>query len=300
MSKKDTNKRAEQIADAIGELPEQMICDALKFEEIKGKQKRKRRHYIEVLSGLAAAAILCIVVLHGSDRLFLQKQTADVDKTEEKVALKGADQKKDVSEEKLDIWCMASGMGGDAAGYEYSDSQDRSSENAGVKKESGRSSQKESREETKDQGSASASGDNTADNDSVSAGEQLQMGERYLLPTNITGSGKNRSVQFTLQFGETDDSVRYQLKVSVVSMDLIAESETAGNRVTLQGNTGQGITCVSGTQIGCSIRVTDMEQGAAIPSISVTRKNKDTGEKVRGEIKVEQKSGKYYLYLTEK
>ena len=41
MSKNDIDKMAEQIADAIGELPEQMICDALDFEKIKGKQRRK-------------------------------------------------------------------------------------------------------------------------------------------------------------------------------------------------------------------------------------------------------------------
>ena len=46
MKKQDRDKRAEQIADAIGELPEQMICDALDFEGIKRKQKRKRKKYI--------------------------------------------------------------------------------------------------------------------------------------------------------------------------------------------------------------------------------------------------------------
>lgn len=281
MSKNDIDKMAEQIADAIGELPEQMICDALDFEKIKGKQRKKRRHRMELLSGLAAAAILCIVVLYGSDRSLLQKQTADIDQTEEKAALKGDDQIKDVSEEELDIWCMASGMGEDAAGYEYSDSLDESSDRSDVKKESDKSSQKESREEDK-------------------KGEQLQTGEKYLLHTSVTGSGKDRSIQFTLQFGEICDSIRYQLKASEVSMDLIAETEEAGNRVTLQGNTGQEITCTSGTQIGCSIWVTDMTRGAVTPSISVTRVNKDTGEKIKGEIKLKQKSGKYYLYLTEK
>lgn len=287
MKKQDINKRAEQIADAIGELPEQMISDALHFEEIKGKQKRKRRHRIEVLSGLAAAAIVCIVVLYGSDRSFLQKQTADVDRTAEKAALKESDQKKDVLEEKLDIWCMASGMGEDAAAYEYSDSQDQSSGNADVKKGSGESGQKESQEKQKN-------------GDTEQNGELLQAGKRQLLHTNITGGGEDERVQFTLQAGRMDDSMGYTLKASGVSMELIAENYKAQNKIILQGNKKSKITCASGTQIGCSLSVVDMTDGTGSPSITVVKENKDTGEKVRGEIRVEQEKGKYYLYLTEK
>lgn len=267
MKKQDTNKRAEQIADAIGELPEQMICDALDFEKIKGKQKRKRRHRIEVFSGLAAAAVICIVVLYGSDRSFLQRQTADTDKTQEKTALKGADLSQTASEEKLDIWCMASGLGEDVTQYAYSDS---------------------------------VSGNNSADNDYVSDGEQLLTGERQLLHTNITGEGKDKKIQFTLQFGETDDQTGYALKASGVSMELIAENYKEKNKIVLQGNRKSKVTCASGTQIGCSLRVTDIVDKTVSPSISVTKENKDTGEKIKGKIKVEQKNGKYYLYLMEK
>lgn len=285
MKKQDEDKRAEQIADAIGELPEQMICEALDFGEKVGRQKRKRRHRIEIFSALAAAAVICIVVLHGGDYAFIQKQTENIDKTEKKIALRESDQKKDISEENLDIWCMESGLGVDMEGVEYFDDQDSSLGNKDVKKESGRNVPKDSQDAVRD---------------TEKKGEQLKKGEKYRLDTNITGSGKDRSVQFTLQFGETDDSVRYQLKASVVSMDLIAEEDTAENRVTLQGNTAREITCVSGTQIGCSIRVADIAKGKVTPSISVTKENKDTGEKIKAEIKVKQKSGKYYLYLTEK
>lgn len=285
MKKQDGDKRAEQIADAIGELPEQMICEALDFGEKVGRQKRKRRNRIEIFSALAAAAVICIVVLHGGDYAFIQKQTENIDKTEKKIALRESDQKKDISEENLDIWCMESGLGVDMEGVEYFDDQDSSLGNKDVKKESGRNVPKDSQDAVRD---------------TEKKGEQLKKGEKYRLDTNITGSGKDRSVQFTLQFGETDDSVRYQLKASVVSMDLIAEEDTAENRVTLQGNTAREITCVSGTQIGCSIRVADIAKGKVTPSISVTKENKDTGEKIKAEIKVKQKSGKYYLYLTEK
>lgn len=317
MKKQDTNKRVEQIADAIGELPEQMICDALDFEGIKRKQKRKRRHRIEVFSGLAAAAVICIVVLHGSDHAFLQRRTADIDKTEEKAALKGIDQTKDASQAELDIWCMPSEMGGDAPGYEYSDNKDKSSENADVKKESDTYSQKESRRKTKDEGAASVSGNNTADNDSDAAGsaksdsnsatgetehngEPLLAGERQLLHTNITGEGEDKRVHFTLQFGETDDRISYTLKAFGVSMELIAENYKVKNKIILQGNRKSKVTCASGTQIGCSLRVTDIVDKTVSPSISVTKENNKTGEKIKGEIKVEQKNGIYYLYLTEK
>lgn len=267
MKKQDTNKRAEQIADAIGELPEQMICDALDFEGIKRKQKRKRKHRIEVFSGLAAAAVISIVVLYGSDRSFLQRQTADIDKTQEKAALKGSDQLRTASEEELDIWCMASGLGEDVTQYAYSDS---------------------------------VLGNNSADNDYVSDGEQLLAGERQLLYTNITGEGKDKKVQFTLQFGETDDQISYVLKASGVSMELIAENYKAHNKIILQGNRKSKVICASGTQIGCSLQVTDIVDKTVSPSISVTKENKDTGEKIKGKIKVEQKKGKYYLYLMEK
>lgn len=324
MKKQDTNKRAEQIADAIGELPEQMICDALDFEGIKKKQKRKRKHRIEVFSGLAAAAVISIVVLYGSDRSFLQRQTADIDKTQEKTALKGSDQLRTASEEELDIWCMASEMGEDVTQYAYSDNQSPSSENADEKKESGTDSQKESRRKTKDEGKASVSGNNTADNDSDFAGDEvddaksaksdsnsatgetrqngepLLAGERQLLYTNITGEGKDKKVQFTLQFGETDDQISYELKASGVSMELIAENYKAHNKISLQGNRKSKVICASGTQIGCSLRVTDIVDKTVSPSISVTKENKDTGEKIKGKIKVEQKNGKYYLYLMEK
>lgn len=314
MKKQDTNKRAEQIADAIGELPEQMICDALDFEEIKGKQKRKRRHRIEVLSGLAAAAILCIVVLHGSDRSFLQKQTADVDKTEEKVALKGTDQTKDASQVELDIWCMAFGTGEDATKYVDSDPQDQNTESSDVQKESG---QKESLGDSKNEGTVqgkekdSSGGEagtvGAAKSDSLDTigvseqeGEQLQAGERQLLPTNITGKGENERVQFTLQFGATGDTARYQLKASGLSMELIARNHTAQKKITVQGNTKSKITCASGTQIGCSIVVSDMKHGTATPSITVIKENKDTGKQIKGKIKIEQKNGKYYQYLTDR
>ena len=45
MKKQDRDKRAEQIADAIGELPEQMICDALEFEKIRRKQSMREITY---------------------------------------------------------------------------------------------------------------------------------------------------------------------------------------------------------------------------------------------------------------
>lgn len=319
MKNQDTNKRAEQIADAIGELPEQMICDALDFNEIKRKQRRKRRRRIELFSGLAAA-ILCIVVLHGSDRSLLQKQTADVDKTEEKAALKESAQKKDkkdVSRGDLDIWCMAPGMGEDETEYAYSGDQDQSTESSGVKKESGQSDQKESRgeqkngvtakEPEKDSAGGKADDAESAKSDSQDAigdteknAEPLQAGVRQLLHTNITGEGENKRVQFTLRLGETGGSVSYHLKVSGLSVEMIARDQTAQNKIIVQGNTKSKITCESGTQIGCCFSASDMADGTVLPSITVTKENKDTGKKVNGEIKVEQKNGKYYLCLTEK
>lgn len=131
MKKQDRDKRAEQIADAIGELPEQMICDALEFEKIR--RKRKRRHRIEAFGGLVAAAVICIIVLYGSDHTLIPGRTADIDKTEEKTALKASDQMQSASQEELDIWCMASGPEDEVT--VYSDCQDESSdENADVKK----------------------------------------------------------------------------------------------------------------------------------------------------------------------
>lgn len=291
MKKQDTNKRAEQIADAIGELPEQMICDALDFEGIKRKQKRKRKHRIEVFSGLAAAAVISIVVLYGSDRSFLQRQTADTDKTQEKAALKGSDQLRTASEEELDIWCMASGMGEDVTQYAYSDSvsgnntADNDSDFAGDEVDDAKSAKSDS---------------NSATGETRQNGEPLLAGERQLLYTNITGAGKDKKVQFTLQFGETDDQISYELKASGVSMELIAENYKAHNKIILQGNRKSKVICASGTQIGCSLRVTDIVDKTVSPSISVTKENKDTGEKIKGKIKVEQKNGKYYLYLMEK
>ena len=299
MKKQDRDKRAEQIADAIGELPEQMICDALEFEKIRRKQKRKRRHRIEVFGGLVAAAVICIIVLYGSDHTLIQRRMADIDKTEEKTALNASDQMQSASQEELDIWCMASGPEDEAT--VYSDRLDESSdENADVKKERGTDNQKENRGESKDKETAPTPGKNTSDNDPVSAGEQLQAGERQLLHTNIIGKGENKKVQFTLQFGETDNRISYTLKASGLSMELIAENYKEQKKIILQGNKKSKITCVSGTQIGCSLRFADITDKTVSPSISVSKKNNKTGERIKGEIKVEQRGGKYYLYLTEK
>lgn len=295
MKRQDRDKRAQQIADAIGELPEQMICDALNFEEIKRKQKRKRRHCIEVFGGLVAAAVICIVVLHGSDHALIQKRMADIDKTEEKAALNASDQTQDASQEELNIWCMASGLEEEAT--VYSDRQDKSSENADVKKERGTDNQKESRGESKDKETAPTPGKNTADHDPVSNGEQLRTGERQLLHTNIIGKGENKKVQFTLQFGEMDDQISYTLEASGLSMELVAENHKAQNKIILQSNKKSKVICASGTQIGCSLRVTDIVDKKVTPSISVTKEDNQTGKKIKGEIKVEQENGKYYLYL---
>lgn len=299
MKKQDRDKRAEQIADAIGELPEQMICDALEFEKIRRKQKRKRRHRIEAFGGLVAAAVICIIVLYGSDHTLIPGRTADIDKTEEKTALKASDQMQSASQEELDIWCMASGPEDEVT--VYSDCQDESSdENADVKKERGTDNQKESRGESKDKETAPMPEKNTSENDPVSAGEQLQAGERQLLHTNIIGKGENKKVQFALQFGETDNRISYTLKASRLSMELIAENDKEQKKIILQGNKKSKITCVSGTQIGCSLRFADITDKTVSPSISVSKKNNKTGERIKGEIKVEQRGGKYYLYLTEK
>ena len=297
MKRQDRDKGAQQIVDAIGELPEEMICDALNFEEIKRKQKRKRRHRIEVFGGLVAAAVICIVVLHGSDHALIQKRMADIDKTEEKAALNASDQMQDASQEELNIWCMASGQ---EEATVYSNRQEKSSENADVKKERGTDNQKESRGESKDKETAPTPGKNTADHDPVFNGEQLQAGERQLLHTKIIGKGENKKVQFTLQFGKTDDQISYTLEASGLSMELVAENHKAQNKIILQSNKKSKVTCASGTQIGCSLRVTDIVDKKVAPSLSVTKEDNQTGKKIKGEIKVEQENGNYYLYLVEK
>ena len=169
-----------------------------------------------------------------------------------------------------------------------------------MKKERGTDNQKESRGESKDKETAPMPEKNTSENDPVSAGEQLQAGERQLLHTNIIGKGENKKVQFTLQFGETDNRISYTLKASRLSMELIAENDKEQKKIILQGNKKSKITCVSGTQIGCSLRFADITDKTVSPSISVSKKNNKTGERIKGEIKVEQRGGKYYLYLTEK
>lgn len=83
-------------------------------------------------------------------------------------------------------------------------------------------------------------------------------------------------------------------------MELIARNHTAQKKITVQGNTKSKITCASGTQIGCSIVVSDMKHGTTTPSITVIKENKDTGKQIKGKIKIEQKNGKYYQYLTDR
>ena len=103
-----------------------------------------------------------------------------------------------------------------------------------------------------------------------------------------------------MQFGATGDTARYQLKASGLCMELIARNHTAQKKITVQGNIKSKITCASGTQIGCSIVVSDMKHGTTTPSITVIKENKDTGKQIKGKIKIEQKNGKYYQDLTDR
>ena len=61
MSKRGITE-AEKLLDAIGQLPEDMLEQALETEENETETRayrRQRRHRREIIGGLAAAAVLC-------------------------------------------------------------------------------------------------------------------------------------------------------------------------------------------------------------------------------------------------
>lgn len=73
MSKRGTTE-AEKLLDAIGQLPEDMLEQALETAENETETRayrRQRRHRREIIGGLAAAAVLCVVVLGKHDRDFV-------------------------------------------------------------------------------------------------------------------------------------------------------------------------------------------------------------------------------------
>lgn len=76
MSKRGITE-AEKLLDAIGQLPEDMLEQALETEENETETRayrRQRRHRREIIGGLAAAAVLCVVVLGKHDRDFVRQQ----------------------------------------------------------------------------------------------------------------------------------------------------------------------------------------------------------------------------------
>ena len=69
-------------------------------------------------------------------------------------------------------------------------------------------------------------------------------------------------------------------------MELIAENDKEQKKIILQGNKKSKITCVSGTQIGCSLRFADITDKTVSPMLFLLqRKQQDRGEDKRGDKK---------------
>ena len=109
MSKRGITE-AEKLLDAIGQLPEDMLEQALETEENETETRayrRQRRHRREIIGGLAAAAVLCVVVLGKHDRDFVrQQQSVEKSGILQSDSGSAADQPKNTKDAAIEVWAL--------------------------------------------------------------------------------------------------------------------------------------------------------------------------------------------------
>lgn len=285
MSKRGTTE-AEKLLDAIGQLPEDMLEQALETAENETETRayrRQRRHRREIIGGLAAAAVLCVVVLGKHDRDFVrQQQSVEKSGILQSDSGSAADQPKNTKDAAIEVWAL--------------------NEYAGVKSsESGKS--KSSAGETQKQlfsDSADMLLENGEDNDSDAAGDtdtalkgdKIEVKKRTGLCVTGTGSGKKKKVQFALQFGGQDTQGEYKLTASGVTLHAVGgQTKAKAAKFVRKENKTTVVTCPSGTQLRCVMKA------SAKAEIKILCTDAEGNKVSDGTLMIERTDGKYEAVL---
>ena len=285
MSKRGTTE-AEKLLDAIGQLPEDMLEQALETEENETETRayrRQRRHRREIIGGLAAAAVLCVVVLGKHDRDFVrQQQSVEKSGILQSDSGSAADQPKNKKDAAIEVWAL-----NEYAGMKSSES--------GKSKSSAGETQKQLFSDRADmllENGEDKDSDADGDTDTVLKGDKIEVKKRTGLCVTGTGSGKKKKVQFALQFGGQNVQGEYKLTASGVTLHAVGgQTKAKAAKFVRKENKTTVVTCPSGTQLRCVMKA------SAKAEIKITRTDEDGSKISGGTLTIERTGGKYEAVL---
>lgn len=286
MSKRGITE-AEKLLDAIGQLPEDMLEQALETEENETETRayrRQRRHRREIIGGLAAAAVLCVVVLGKHDRDFVRQQQS-VEKSGILQSDSGsvADQPKNTKDAAIEVWAL-----NEYAGVKSSES--------GKSKSSAGETQKQLFSDSADmllENGEDKDSDAAGDTDIALKGDKIEAKKRTGLCVTGTGSGKKKKVQFALQFGGQDTQGEYRLTASGATLHMVEEGQTKAKaaKFVRKENKTTVVICPSGTQLRCVMKA------SAKAEIKILCTDAEGNKVSDGRLTIRRTDGKYEAVL---
>lgn len=285
MSKRGTTE-AEKLLDAIGQLPEDMLEQALETAENETETRayrRQRRHRREIIGGLAAAAVLCVVVLGKHDRDFVRQQ-----QSVEKLGIlqsdsgSAADQPKNTKDAAIEVWAL-----NEYAGVKSSES--------GKSKSSAGETQKQLFSDSADmllENGEDKDSDAAGDTDTALKGDKIEVKKRTGLCVTGTGSGKKKKVQFALQFGGQDTQGEYKLTASGVTLHAVGgQTKAKAAKFVRKENKTTVVICPSGTQLRCVMKA------SAKAEIKILCTDAEGNKVSDGRLTIRRTGGKYEAVL---
>lgn len=285
MSKRGTTE-AEKLLDAIGQLPEDMLEQALETAENETETRayrRQRRHRREIIGGLAAAAVLCVVVLGKHDRDFVrQQQSVEKSGILQSDSGSAADQPKNTKDAAIEVWAL-----NEYAGVKSSES--------GKSKSSAGETQKQLFSDSADmllENGEDKDSDAAGDTDTALKGDKIEVKKRTGLCVTGTGSGKKKKVQFALQFGEQDTQGEYKLTASGMTLHAVGgQTKAKAAKFVRKENKTTVVTCPSGTQLRCVMKA------SAKAEIKILCTDAEGNKVSDGRLTIRRTGGKYEAVL---
>lgn len=285
MSKRGTTE-AEKLLDAIGQLPEDMLEQALETAENETETRayrRQRRHRREIIGGLAAAAVLCVVVLGKHDRDFVrQQQSVEKSGILQSDSGSAADQPKNTKDAAIEVWAL-----NEYAGVKSSES--------GKSKSSAGETQKQLFSDSADmllENGEDKDSDAAGDTDTALKGDKIEVKKRTGLCVTGTGSGKKKKVQFALQFGGQNVQGEYKLTASGVTLHAVGgQTKAKAAKFVRKENKTTVVTCPSGTQLRCVMKA------SAKAEIKILCTDAEGNKVSDGTLMIERTDGKYEAVL---
>lgn len=285
MSKRGTTE-AEKLLDAIGQLPEDMLEQALETAENETETRayrRQRRHRREIIGGLAAAAVLCVVVLGKHDRDFVrQQQSVEKSGILQSDSGSAADQPKNTKDTTIEVWALT-----EYAGVKSSES--------GKSKSSAGETQKQLFSDSADmllENGEDKDSDAAGDTDTALKGDKIEVKKRTGLCVTGTGSGKKKKVQFALQFGGQDTQGEYKLTASGMTLHAVGgQTKAKAAKFVRKENKTTVVTCPSGTQLRCVMKA------SAKAEIKILCTDAEGNKVSDGTLMIERTDGKYEAVL---